>query len=86
MRLNSRKLRWLGLVAILLVGAFVAVRAWVVPAVIVQQIQAKYHGKVVVGDWWFGWNSSGISGVKLQETPSGESPTWFAAEIGRAHV
>ncbi len=80
MRLNSRKFRWLGLVAIVLVGGFFAVRQWVVPAIIVRQIQAKYHGKVVVGDWWFGWNSAGISGVKLHETPADDSPIWFSAD------
>ncbi len=80
MRLKSRKLRWLGLVGIFLVSAFFAVRQWLVPAIIVQQIQARYHGKVVVGDWWFGWNSAGISGVKLLETPSGDSPVWFSAD------
>jgi translocation and assembly module TamB len=80
MRLTSRKFRWLGLVAVLLVAAFLAIRQWVVPAIIVQQIQARYHGKVEVGNWWFGWKSSGISGVMLRETPSGDSPPWFSAD------
>jgi len=80
MRLSSRKWRWLGLVGVVLIGVFFVVRQWVVPWLIVQQIEARYHGRVTVGDWWFGWNSAGISGVKLQETPSKDSPTWFSAD------
>jgi translocation and assembly module TamB len=80
MRLKSRKFKRLGLVALFLVAAFFAVRHWVVPAIIAQQIRAQYHGDVVIGDWWFGWRSSGVSGVKLRETTSSDSPTWFAAD------
>jgi translocation and assembly module TamB len=80
MRLPSRTLKRLGIASIFLVAAFFAVRTWVVPAIIVQQIEARYHGKVEVGNWWFGWKSAGLTGVRLHETPAGDSPTWFAAE------
>ena len=69
MRLPSRKLRWVGLAAAVLAAGFLVARAWLVKAIIVRQIEAQYHGKVVVGDWWLGWNSSGLRGVKLYETP-----------------
>ena len=80
MRPKSRKWRWLGLVGLILVGAFFIVRTWVVPAVITHEIEAKYHGKVVVGDWWLGWTSAGVKGVKLMETPRGDTPPWFTAD------
>ena len=81
MRLPSRKLRWFGLVVfLLLVGAFLVVRTWVIRRIIVSQIEAKYHGKVDVGDWWFGWTSAGLQGVRLHETPSADSPAWFSAD------
>ena len=80
MRRTSRKLRWLGILAALFAVGFVVVRTWVVPAIIVRQIEAQYHGKVVVGDWWFGLNSAGISGVKLSESNAPDAPVWFTAD------
>ena len=80
MRLPSRKWRWLGLVAGLLLVAFVVIRTWVVPAILLRQIEAQYHGKVVFRDWWFGLHSAGVTGVELHETPAGDSPAWFSAE------
>src|SRR5947208_3488190 len=80
MRLSSKKWRWLGIALGLLLVAFFVVRTWVVPAVIVNQIRARYQGKVVVGDWWLGLHSAGITGVTLGETSSDDSPAWFSAD------
>ena len=80
MRLSSRKWRWLGLGLALLVVAFVVIRTWVVRAILLGQIQAQYHGRVVVGDWWLGLHSSGVTGVELGETTDKDSPTWFSAD------
>jgi translocation and assembly module TamB len=80
MRLSSKKWRWFGAGLVVLVVAFVVVRTWVVPAVILSQLQAHYKGKVVVEDWWFNLRSSGISGVKLHESSDDNSPVWFSAD------
>ena len=80
MRLRSRKWRWLGLVAVALVGLFAVVRTWVVPAIIAQQVRAHYGGKAIIGNWWLGWNSAGVEGVRLWETPAGETPPWLSAD------
>ncbi len=80
MRLSAKKLRRIGFVLAILAVVFVVVRTWVVPAVIRGQIQAHYRGKAVIGDWWFGLHSAGVSGVELHETEAADSPVWFAAD------
>ncbi len=80
MRLPSRRWRWIGLTLFVVIVAFVVVRTWVVRAVILNQIQARYQGKAIVGDWWFGLHSAGVSGVELHETADPGSPVWFAAD------
>ncbi len=80
MRLPARKWRWIGLVLVGFAAAFGVIRTWVIPAVLVSEIQKRYHGKVVVRDWWFGMSSAGISGVELGETTAADAPVWFSAD------
>ena len=79
MRLTSKKWRWLGISLAILAVAFIVVRTWVVPAIILNQIQVEYRGKVVFGDWWFGFHSAGLTGVELHETAAADSPVLFSA-------
>lgn len=80
MRLSARKWRWIGLGLAVVAIAFIVVRTWVVPAVILGQIQAKYRGRVVVRDWWFGLHSAGLVGVSLGEGPEADSPEWLSVD------
>ena len=80
MRLTSRKLRWLGVAGVGVVAGFFAVRAWVVPTIIRQQIRAHYNGKVEVDDWWLGLHSAGLKGVRLSESDAADAPTWLSAD------
>ena len=80
MRLPPRKWRWFGLALGLALVGFVAIRTWVVPAILLRQVEAQYHGKVVFRDWWFGLRSSGVTGVQLHESASDDSPIWFSSD------
>jgi translocation and assembly module TamB len=60
---------------------FVLVRNVVIGRVLLSQLQAHYHGKVVVKDWWFGLNSSGLVGVELGDgAADAKDADWFAAD------
>lgn len=80
MRLTGKKWRWVGLGLLLAAVAFFVVRTWVVPAVIVGQIQARYRGRVVVGNWWLGMNNSGVDGLRLGEGTEADAPDWLSAD------
>ncbi len=80
MRRSTRRWRWFGLALVALTVAFGVIRTWVVPAIIVGQIRKTYHGRVVVRDWWLGFDSAGIRGVELGENDSPGSPSWFTAD------
>src|SRR5690242_18173643 len=66
--------------AVVLVAAALAVRAWVVPAVIVSRIQARYGGKVEIQSWWLNGTSAGVAGLVLHEGLVVDSPAWVRAE------
>ncbi len=53
---------------------------WVVPAVIVGQIQNQYRGRVTIDGWWFGFSSAGVKGLSLHEGLEKDSPVWAKAE------
>jgi translocation and assembly module TamB len=80
MRLSSRKWKWLGVGLAMMTAAFFVVRTWVVPSLILGQLQANYRGKVSFESWWFGLHSAGITGLKLGETRASDSPVWFSAD------
>ncbi len=81
MKVSSKLWRWLGVGLLVLIVAFVVVRTWVVPAVIVGQIRNQYGGHVAIQSWWLGGSSAGVSGLELHEGPSADSPVW--ARIGK---
>ena len=80
MRFTRKKWRWVGILLGLALVAFVVVRTWVVPAILLRQIRAEYRGKVEIGNWWFGLRSAGVTEVKLHETEAGDSPVWLSAD------
>ncbi len=80
MRRSTRRWRWFGLALVVLAVAFGVIRTWVVPAIIVAQVRKTYHGRVVVRDWWLGFDSAGVRGVELGESDAPGSPDWFTAE------
>jgi translocation and assembly module TamB len=81
MRIRRKTWALLGIGTVAVVAAAVlVVRAWVVQAVIVRQIEARYGGKVHVRSWWLGRHSSGITGLELHEGPAADSPVWATAE------
>jgi len=80
MRRLKKAARWFLLGAALLVVAVFVIRGWVVRAVILHEVQQYYGGKVVVGDWWLNWDSSGVRGVELGETEKPDSPNWLTAD------
>src|SRR4051794_37230180 len=80
MRLTGRRIRWVGLGLVFAFLVFVVVRSWLIPTIIVSQIQARYGGKVVVGNWWIGLHSSGLDRIALSEGPEADSPEWLTAD------
>ena len=80
MRLSAKRWRWFGLALAVVALGFLIVRTWVVPAVIVGQIRKEYRGRVVIGDWWFGLRSAGVTGIELGESAASDSPAWFKAD------
>ena len=76
-----KKLAWvLGVLSALGVVAFFVIRNYVVRAVILDQIQKQYGGRVVLGDWWLDGTSAGVTGVALGETDAPDSPTWISVD------
>ncbi|MBV8076234.1 MAG: hypothetical protein JO284_07550, partial [Planctomycetaceae bacterium] len=53
---------------------------WVIPAVIVGQVQAMVAGKVTIRDWWIDGHSAGVVGLALHEGPTAGSPVFASAE------
>jgi translocation and assembly module TamB len=80
MRIPSKWWRWAGAGVVVLVVAALVVRAWVIPAVIVGQIRARYGGRVEIRDWWLNGTSAGVVGLALHEGTAADSPVWAAAE------
>ena len=80
MRRLKRIARWLGVLVALGVVAFFVIRNYVIRAVIVQQIQKQYGGRVELGDWWLNGTSAGVTGVALGETSQPDSPAWIKVD------
>ena len=55
-------------------------RTWVVPAVIVRQIEAKLGGRAEIESWWLNGHSAGVTGLQLHEGPTADAPTWASAD------
>ena len=72
-------------VAALLVAATLwAIGRWVVPGLLVKEIQKVHRGRVVLRGWRLGWRSAGLGGISLSEGQAKTDPVW--AEIGRIDV
>ncbi|WP_422925000.1 AsmA-like C-terminal region-containing protein [Singulisphaera sp. PoT] len=82
MRLPSRsklaKLAGIGLA--LIAVALGCVYFWVIPAVIVQEIQSRLDGKVTIRGWWLNGTSAGVRGLTLHEGAALDSPVWLTVE------
>jgi translocation and assembly module TamB len=76
MRFPAKTLRRLSISLGVLVAIAIAGWVWVIPRVIVGQIQASYNGKVSIGGWWIDGKSSGIRDLHLHESRLAESPVW----------
>ncbi len=79
MRIPPKVFKVLGIGFLILLAIGLVVRTWVVPGLIARQIEARYDGKVVVGGWWLGAGSAGITGLELYEGPGGAREPWFKA-------
>jgi translocation and assembly module TamB len=78
----KRAVRWArrGIIISLILGAAVlAVRSWVVPAVIAGQLRAKFHGPASFSGWWLGGSSAGVEGLSLREGSGKDAPEWLTA-------
>ena len=80
MRISSRWAKRLGVGLAVVVAAVIVVRTWVIPAVIVGQVQAMVAGKVTIRDWWIDGHSAGVVGLALHEGPTAGSPVFASAE------
>jgi len=60
MRISAKWAKRLGLGLAVMVAVFVVVWNWVIPAVIVGQIQASVVGKVTIRSWWIDGHSAGV--------------------------
>jgi len=78
--MSARWAKRLGLGLAVVVAVFVIVWSWVIPAVIVSQIQAAVVGKVTIQSWWLNGHSAGVVGLTLHEGPTARSPVFAAAE------
>ncbi len=80
MRIPGNAWKWLG--GVLAVAALVValVWTWVVPAVIVRQVEARVGGKAEVRGWWLNGRSAGLVGLKVHDGPGAGSPVWASAE------
>ena len=79
MRIPPKAWKLAGIALLALIAVGLVVRAWVVPAVIARQMEARYAGKVKVGGWWLGGSSAGITGLQLFEEGGGGKP-WATVE------
>jgi translocation and assembly module TamB len=80
MRIARKWLKPLG-IALALVGLLVvAVRAWVVPALVVRALEARAGGRVEIRDWWLNTRSAGVVGLKVAEGLEAHAPVWATAE------
>src|SRR5690348_1809297 len=80
MRRPRKVWRWLGGSALVLLAIGFIIRAWVVPAIIVRELQSRYEGQVWIRDWWLNGHSVALVALALHETRADNSPVWARAE------
>lgn len=74
MQVSSKFWKFLGFGLALLVVVLLGVRTWVVPALIVGQIQSRLEGRVTIRDWWLNGRSAGVVGLTVHDGPAADSP------------
>ncbi|HEV3166262.1 MAG TPA: hypothetical protein VGZ22_19710 [Isosphaeraceae bacterium] len=78
---RPRKLwRWLWFALLTLLAVGLVIRAWVIPTLIVRQIEGRYEGRATIRDWWLNSHSAGLVGLVLYEDRSARSPIWVQAD------
>ena len=80
MRNPPKLLKRLGLALIATVALAVVTVVWIVPRVIVGQLESRLGGTVEIQGWWVDGRSAGVRGLKVHEGPTVESPVWASAE------
>jgi translocation and assembly module TamB len=76
MRIPAKLWKGVGAALVVLLAAVLAVRTWVVPALIAGQIQSRLGGRASVGSWWLGGSSAGATGLALRDG----SEVWATAD------
>src|SRR4051812_14536711 len=80
--IKTRTRWWIlaGAILLTLVPLGLLIRTWVVPALILAQIQAHYRGKATIRGWWWDGKSAGIVGLSLFEGEGSDSAAWATAD------
>lgn len=86
MRSPRKLLKWLAIGAALLVVLVLAVRSWVVPALIVGRIEAMTGGKATIRGWWLNGGSAGVVGLKVFDGRTANAPVWAEADRVRTDL
>jgi|GEM_PF-2331635 len=77
---KSKLAKVLGISLVLIVGTLVCLHFWVIPAVIVNQIQSRLEGKVTIRGWWINGTSAGVKGLTIHEGMRLDSPVWLTVD------
>ncbi len=80
MRVRFRLWKVLGLGLLLAALVVVLLRSWILPALLVSQIEAQTGGRATIGSWWLGGSSAGLTRLALYETRADGAPLWAAAD------
>src|SRR5579864_1502001 len=56
------------------------IQTWVVPALILRQLEARYGGRVSIRGWWLGGSSAGVWGLVFHEGRAAGSPVWATTQ------
>ncbi len=83
---RSNLAKILGISIALMLVLLVSLQYWIIPAIIVSQIQAKLEGNVTIRGWWINGKSAGVRGLTIHEGPRHDSPVWLTVEKVAADV
>ncbi|SIO66682.1 translocation and assembly module TamB [Singulisphaera sp. GP187] len=80
MPISTKVWKTLGGGLVVALFAFVVVRSWVVPALIVRAIQGQFEGRATIRDWWLNGQSAGVIGLAVHEQSSADSALFASVE------
>src|SRR4051794_7146940 len=80
MQISRKWWKFFGLGAVTVVVLAIVVRTWVVPALIVWQIESQIDARVTIRDYWLGTRSAGVVGLQVHESPLSESEVWASID------